>query len=42
MTNLRRDPYERASKEGGGFMEWVAQQMWLLVPIQEKIKEFLA
>ena len=29
-------------KEGGEAMKFFAQQMWLLVPIQGKIKEFFA
>ena len=36
------DPYERGSKEGGGAMEFIARNMWLLVPIQAKIKEFFS
>ena len=35
------DPYER-SFEGGESYRFFAQQMWLLVPIQQKIKEFFA
>ncbi len=42
ITNLRMDPYERAAEEGGGFWDWYAQQMWLLVPIQGQIKEFFS
>lgn len=42
ITNLRMDPYERGSKEGGKALEFLAQQMWLLVPIQGKIKEFFS
>jgi arylsulfatase A-like enzyme len=42
ITNLRMDPYERGFKEGGGGMEFMARNMWLLVPIQGKIKEFFA
>src|SRR5262249_53448876 len=42
MTNLRMDPYERGLEEGGEALKFVAQQMWLLVPIQAKIKEFFA
>ena len=42
ITNLRMDPYERGMKEGGEAMKFFAQQMWLLVPIQGKIKEFFA
>jgi arylsulfatase len=40
ITNLRMDPYERGLKEGGGALEFLAQNMWLLVPIQGKIKDF--
>jgi arylsulfatase A-like enzyme len=42
ITNLRMDPYERGAEEGGGYMDWYARQMWLLVPIQGIIKEFFA
>ncbi len=42
ITNLRMDPYERGSREGAGAMEFIAQQMWLLVPVQAKIKEFFS
>lgn len=42
ITNLRMDPYERGTKEGGEAMKFFAQQMWLLVPIQGKIKEFFS
>lgn len=40
ITNLRMDPYERGAKEGGGAMEFIGRNMWLLVPIQGKIREF--
>lgn len=42
ITNLRMDPYERGMKEGGGAMEFLGQQMWLLVPVQAKVKEFFS
>jgi len=42
ITNLRMDPYERGMKEGGKALEFFAQQMWLLVPIQAQIKEFFS
>ena len=42
ITNLRMDPYERGLKEGGNAMDFFARQIWLLVPIQGKIKEFFA
>ncbi|MBB3979865.1 arylsulfatase [Rhizobium azooxidifex] len=42
ITNLRMDPYERGMEEGGGAMEFLGRNMWLLVPIQAKIKEFFS
>jgi arylsulfatase A-like enzyme len=42
ITNLRMDPYERGIDEGGEALQFFAQQMWLLVPVQGKIKEFFA
>jgi arylsulfatase len=42
ITNLRMDPYERGMKDGGESLKFFAQQMWLLVPIQGKIKEFFS
>jgi arylsulfatase A-like enzyme len=42
ITNLRMDPYERGSKEGGEAMKFIAQNMWLLVPVQAKIKAFFS
>ncbi|GAU85953.1 arylsulfatase [Bosea sp. BIWAKO-01] len=42
ITNLRMDPYERGLEEGGEAMKFLAQNMWLLVPIQGKIKEFFS
>ena len=41
ITNLRLDPYERGFEEGQA-LTFVAQQMWLIVPVQGKIKEFFA
>jgi arylsulfatase len=42
MTNLRMDPYERGLEEGGQAIKFVAQNVWLIVPVQGKIKEFFA
>jgi len=42
IANLRMDPYERGMTEGGGAMEFLGRNMWLLVPIQGKIKDFFA
>jgi len=40
IANLRMDPYERGLEDGGGAIEFLARNMWLLVPVQQKIKEF--
>ncbi len=40
IANLRMDPYERGLEEGGGAVDFLARNMWLIVPIQAKIKEF--
>jgi len=40
IANLRMDPYERGLEEGGGAIEFLARNIWLLVPIQGKVKEF--
>ncbi|MBB3542535.1 MULTISPECIES: arylsulfatase [unclassified Rhizobium] len=42
IANLRMDPYERGMKEGGGAIEFLARNMWLLVPVQAKIKDFFS
>jgi arylsulfatase len=40
ISNLRMDPYERGLEEGGGAIDFLARNIWLLVPIQGKIKDF--
>jgi arylsulfatase A-like enzyme len=43
IINLRADPYEKAPHEGEmGYLRWYADNMWIFVPIQGVIKEFLA
>lgn len=42
ITNLRMDPYERGLEEGGGAIEFLARNIWLLVPVQAKVKEFFS
>jgi arylsulfatase len=42
IANLRMDPYERGLEEGGGAVDFLARNMWLIVPIQAKIKEFFS
>jgi len=42
LTNLRADPYEKAIHEADlGYMRWMADNMWIFVPIQSSIQGFL-
>jgi len=40
IVNLRADPYEKMPFESGSYIRWYADNIWLFVPIQQKIKEF--
>ena len=43
IVNLRADPYEEMMFEGEmGYLRWYADNMWIFVPIQGVLKEFLA
>jgi arylsulfatase len=42
ICNLRMDPYERGMEEGGGAIDFLARQLWVIVPAQAKVKEFFA
>lgn len=43
ITNLKADPYEEMMFEGEmGYLRWYVDNMWILVPTQAVIKEFLA
>ena len=43
IINLRADPYEDMHEHGSmGYLRWYADNMWLFVPIQDKIKTFFA
>jgi arylsulfatase len=42
IVNLRADPYEKMMFEGEmGYLRWYADNMWIFVPIQSVIKDFL-
>ena len=41
LVNLRADPYEKAPRESGLYVRWYADNIWLFVPVQEKLKAFL-
>jgi arylsulfatase A-like enzyme len=43
IVNLRADPYEKAMFEAEmGYLRWYADNMWIFVPIQVVIKDFLS
>ena len=42
IVNLRADPYEKAPNESGLYLRWYADNIWLFVPVQQKLKAFLA
>jgi arylsulfatase len=41
LVNLRADPYEKAPHESGLYLRWYADNIWLFIPVQEKLKAFL-
>ena len=41
IVNLRADPYERAPGESGMYIRWYADNIWLFVPVQQKLKTFV-
>jgi len=41
IINLRRDPYERAVYESQMYLRWMADKMWLMVPAQTVIGEYM-
>jgi arylsulfatase len=41
IVNLRADPYEKAPRESGLYLRWYADNIWLFIPVQQKLKEFL-
>jgi arylsulfatase len=43
IVNLRADPYEKAPHEADmGYLRWYADNMWIFVPIQSVLKDFLS
>jgi arylsulfatase len=41
IINLRADPFEKAPHESGMYIRWYADNIWLFVPVQQQLKEFL-
>ena len=42
ITNLRRDPYERAHVTGEVYLDWMMDRIYFLVPAQQYVGNFLA
>jgi len=42
IVNLRADPYEKAPRESGLYLRWYADNIWLFVPVQQKLKGFFS
>ena len=42
IVNLRADPYEKAPRESQMYMRWYADNIWLFVPVQQKLRQFFA
>jgi arylsulfatase A-like enzyme len=42
IFNLRADPFERAQTDSGAWETFAIDQMWLFVPLQQRIGQFLA
>ena len=41
FTNLRRDPFERAQHEAMNYMKWKFERLYILVPAQALVRNFL-
>jgi arylsulfatase len=42
ITNLRRDPFERAHVTSNTYYDWMIDRIFLLVPAQQYVGQFLA
>ena len=42
VINLKADPYEHAWEESAMYLRWMADNMWLFVPVQDEIQKFIA
>ena len=40
IVNLHEDPYEKMPFESGMYIRWYIDQMWIMVPMQQVIKNF--
>lgn len=42
VVHLRADPFEKAPHESGMYLRWMADNMWLFVPVGGQVQEFMA
>jgi arylsulfatase len=42
ITNLRRDPYERAHVTSNTYLDWMIDRVFFLVPAQAYVGQFLS
>ncbi|MCC4831367.1 arylsulfatase [Shewanella sp. 1_MG-2023] len=42
VVHLRADPFEKAPHESGMYLRWMADNMWLFVPVGNQVQEFMA
>lgn len=42
IIHLKADPYEHSWEESAMYLRWMADNMWLFVPVQVEIQKFLA
>jgi arylsulfatase A-like enzyme len=42
LVNLRADPYEKMPFESQMYIRWYGDNMWLFVPVQQKLKTFFS
>ncbi len=41
IVNLRADPFEKAPRESGMYIRWYGDNIWLFIPVEQKLKAFL-
>ncbi|MFA0112893.1 arylsulfatase [Vibrio sp. 10N.261.46.E11] len=42
IVHLRADPFEKAPHESGMYLRWMADNMWLFVPVGNEVQSFLS
>jgi arylsulfatase len=42
VINLRQDPFERFSSESGMYFRWGGDKLWIFVPAQSVVGQFIS